>query len=138
MKLQTFFEKFNQFADAPDAVAKVLVVSPNGATYDSPGQRPGTTIPPTSPALKGRANATRLDTMQPFRWVALAGLPDLMPAMGPRALPWADIARPVGAEEWSANGALYDSPGQRPGTNGATNVSPGQRPGQISSKDSKP
>lgn len=31
MKLETFFENFDRFADAPDAVAKMPKFSPNGA-----------------------------------------------------------------------------------------------------------
>ncbi|MCX6873025.1 MAG: hypothetical protein NTW21_04350 [Verrucomicrobia bacterium] len=57
MTLATFFKKFDTFADAPDAVAKMrLFFSPNGATFDSPGQRPGSPAPNTSQALKGRHN----------------------------------------------------------------------------------
>ena len=44
MKLETFFDKFDQFADAPDAVAKmrelVLPLSANGAPHPIPEQRP--------------------------------------------------------------------------------------------------
>ena len=45
MTLETFFEKFDLFADAPDAVAKMRESSANGATYASPGQRPGSPTP---------------------------------------------------------------------------------------------
>ena len=64
MKLETFFEKFDQFADAPDAVAKmrelVLHGSANGAPHTSLGQRPRKTVPRSSRALKGRANVPAL------------------------------------------------------------------------------
>ena len=75
MTLKTFFEKFDTFADAPDAVAKMRegtralpfatvecpvgalendIFSTNGAPYASPGHRPGSLIPHISQALKGR------------------------------------------------------------------------------------
>lgn len=61
MKLATFFAKFGQFADAPDAVGKmrelVLRLSANGAPHPSLGQRPRKTVPHSFPALKGRPNA---------------------------------------------------------------------------------
>ena len=41
MTLDTFFEKFDTFADAPDAVAKMRnFFSTNGAFHDSLGQHP--------------------------------------------------------------------------------------------------
>ena len=61
MKLETFFAKFDQFAEAPDAVAKMrellLKLSANGAPHTSLGQRPRKTAPHLFQALKGRANA---------------------------------------------------------------------------------
>ena len=64
MKLETFFEKFDQFADAPDAVAKMRELvrhgSANGAPHTSLGQRHRKTVPRSSRALKGRANVPAL------------------------------------------------------------------------------
>jgi hypothetical protein len=58
MTFDTFFKKFDQFADAPDAVAKMRhLSSPNGATHPSLGQRPRTNTPTKPQALKGRHNA---------------------------------------------------------------------------------
>ena len=73
MKLETFFAKFDQVADAPDAVAKmrelVLRLSANGAPLRSassqrqrrapsqPGATPQDHRPHSFPALKGRPNA---------------------------------------------------------------------------------
>ena len=58
MTRDTFFKKFEQFADAPGAVAKMRhFSSPNGAAFASPGQRPGSPAPHISQALKGRHNA---------------------------------------------------------------------------------
>ena len=49
MTLETVFEKFDPFADASDAVAKmrelVLGFSANGAPHTSLGQRPRTIAP---------------------------------------------------------------------------------------------
>ena len=61
--------------------------SPIGATYDSPGQRPGFG-PLGYSALKGRHN----------RCSAPSGL-GIFSDTGPRALPWAIVSCPVGAEE---------------------------------------
>ncbi len=41
MKLETFFEKFDQFADAPDAVAKMLVLGGQSGVTDGLGGRIG-------------------------------------------------------------------------------------------------
>jgi hypothetical protein len=55
MTLKTFFKKFDQFADASNAVAKMLhFSSPNGATHDSLGHRPRICAPHIFQALKGR------------------------------------------------------------------------------------
>ena len=56
MTLETFFEKFDQFTDAPDAVAKMRELSANGAPHTSLGQRPRNNGPQSSQALKGRNN----------------------------------------------------------------------------------
>ncbi|KAF0175955.1 MAG: hypothetical protein FD161_3134 [Limisphaerales bacterium] len=103
MKLETFFEKFDQFADAPDAVAKmrelVLELSANGATHTSLGQRPRKTVPHWVQALKGRASVSAGGAMwivKPAEWIALSGLGSFVDAI-PRALPWAGIGRRVAA-----------------------------------------
>jgi hypothetical protein len=58
MTLDTFFKKFDQFAAAPNAVAKMRhLSSANGATHPSLGQRPRTHAPTKTQALKGRPNA---------------------------------------------------------------------------------
>jgi|GEM_PF-1373961 len=70
--------------------------SSNAAAYNSPGQGPGDALV-LHPALKGRHN----------RCIAPSGLgsfwnrkPRALP-FGPRALPWAVVSCPVGAEEKS-------------------------------------
>ncbi len=59
MTLETVFEKFDPFADASDAVAKmrglVLGSSANGAPHTSLGQRPRKTAPHSSQAPGGVA-----------------------------------------------------------------------------------
>jgi predicted component of type VI protein secretion system len=50
MKLKTFFEEFDQFADAPDAV----IFSANGAIHTSLGHRLRKGISTPIRALKGR------------------------------------------------------------------------------------
>ena len=40
MLLETFFDKFELFADAPNAAAKMRELSANGAPYNSLGHRP--------------------------------------------------------------------------------------------------
>ena len=80
MKLETFFEKFDPFADAPGAVAKmrelVLGFSANGAPDTSLGQRPRKTAPPFIPspegacqgiAIRGDAICARRGLERPFR-----------------------------------------------------------------------
>lgn len=62
-------------------------LSTNGATYDSPGQRPGSASS-LHQALKGRHN----------RCLAPSGL-GMFLTIEPRALPWAGISRPFGAAE---------------------------------------
>ena len=81
MTLETFFEKFDKFGDAPDAVAKmrglVLGSSANGAPDTSLGQRPRKTAPHSSQALKGRANGLRSVAIRFVRgavWIAPSGL----------------------------------------------------------------
>ena len=103
MKLETFFEKFDQFADAPDAVAKmrelVLHGSANGAPQTSLGQRPRKTVPRSSRALKGRANVPALGACRGLHsacWIALSGLGSVV-ALIPRASPWAGMGRRVAA-----------------------------------------
>jgi hypothetical protein len=129
MKLETFFEKFDQFADAPDAVAKmrelVLDSSANGALHPSLGQRPRTTVPQSSRALKGRANVLSSHAIRILNsdgWAAPSGLDSCFHAI-PRALPWAGMGRRVAAPEMSANGARHNSLGQRP-----RNTVPGSSP----------
>ena len=56
MTLETFFEKFDTFADAPNAVAKMWFFSANGATQDSLGHRPRTKAPELFQAPTGRPN----------------------------------------------------------------------------------
>ena len=81
MKLETFFEKFDKFGDAPDAVAKmrelVLGFSANGAPDTSLGRCPRKTAPHSSQALKGRANGLRSVAMRFVGgavWIAPSGL----------------------------------------------------------------
>jgi hypothetical protein len=61
--------------------------STNGAAHTSPGQRPGSASP-WDPALNGRPN----------RWLAPSGLGSPS-GIEPRALPWAGLDRPFGAQE---------------------------------------
>jgi hypothetical protein len=63
-------------------------LSTNGATYDRPGHRPGFGSLLDDRALKGRHNGC----------AALSGL-GWFAGPGPRALPWAIVSCPVGAEE---------------------------------------
>ena len=57
MTLDTFFKTFDQFADAPDAVAKMRnFFSTNGAFHDSLGQRPRTNARKSHQGLKARPN----------------------------------------------------------------------------------
>ena len=115
MTLETFFAKFAQFADAPDAVAKmrelVLRLSANGAPLRSassqrqrrapsqPGATPQDHRPHSSQALKGRANGLRSVAIRFVRgavWIAPSGLDSFFHAI-PRALPWAGMGRRVAA-----------------------------------------
>ena len=103
MRLETIFEKFDQFDDAPDAVAKMRELVPefsaNGAPHTSLGQRPRKTAPQSSRALKGRHNAPSsgaIRILNPGRWIALSGLGSFVDAI-PRALPWAGMGRRVAA-----------------------------------------
>jgi len=103
MKLETFFDKFDQFADAPNAVAKmrelVLSLSANGAPHPSLGQRPRNIVPHLSQALKGRHNASARGVIRVFNpggWDAPSGLGSFVDAI-PRALPWAGMGRRVAA-----------------------------------------
>ena len=58
MTLDTFFKKFDSFADAPDAVAKMHhFSSPNGAKHASLGHSPRINAPTKPQALKERHNA---------------------------------------------------------------------------------
>jgi len=120
MKLETFFEKFDQFADAPGAVAKmrewVPNLSANGAAHTSLGQRPRKTVTPLRQALKGRnigpiGNTTGM--LNDGGWAAPSGLHLFFNAI-PRALPWAGIGRALGAPNPRPDGALHGSLGQRP------------------------
>ena len=55
MTLATFFKKFDQFGDAPNAVAKMRnFSSAKGAPHTSLGQRPSNTAPHIFPAPTGR------------------------------------------------------------------------------------
>ncbi len=103
MKLETFFEKFDQFTDAPGAVAKmrelVLKLSANGAPHTSLGQRPRKTVTQSDRALKGRHNAASSDAIRmlnPGGWDAPSGLGSFVDGI-PRALPWAGMGRRVAA-----------------------------------------
>ncbi len=99
MTHETFFAKFDQFADAPNAVAKMRASSPIGAACDSPAQRAGTVTPHSSPALKGRDLTVRPSAFRALYRVlgyAPSGLDSFFDA-SPRALPWAGTVRPVGA-----------------------------------------
>ena len=103
MTLETFFAKFDQFADAPDAVGKmrelVLRLSANRAPHPSLGQRPRKTAPHSSQALKGRANVLSshaIWVLNPGGWIAPSGLRSFVDAI-PRALPWAGMGRRVAA-----------------------------------------
>jgi hypothetical protein len=118
--------------------------STNGAPYDSLGQRPRLGALEDDRALKGRYN--HCSALSGLKWLG---------DRKPRALPWAVVLCPVGAEEGMhntnlegmgyvgdsrADRAKYDSPGQsRPdrakydslghsSTNGAPYDSLGQRP----------
>ena len=116
MTLETFFAKFALFADAPDAVAKMREPSANGAAQASPGQRPGLPNHKTPQALKGRDKSCAsfaVSMFHPAGWVAPSGLDSFSNAI-PRALPWAGLVRPFGAQILSANGAAHASLGQRP------------------------
>jgi hypothetical protein len=102
MKLETFFAKFAQFADAPDAVVKmrelVLEFSANGAPHTSLGQRPRKTAPQFR-ALKGRHNASSSGVNRILKtgvWIAPSGLGSFFNVI-PRALPWAGMGRRVAA-----------------------------------------
>ena len=93
MKQETFFERFDQFADAPGAVAKmrelVLGFSANGAPHTSLGQRPRKAAPHSFRALKGRANVPALGArrgLHPACWIAPSGLHPFFHTI-PRALP---------------------------------------------------
>jgi hypothetical protein len=103
MTLETFFENFGQFFDAPDAVAKMrellLKLSANGAPHTSLGQRPRKTAPHLFQALKGRANVSALGARRGLYspcWIAPSGLDSFFHAL-PRALPWAGMGRRVAA-----------------------------------------
>ncbi len=99
MTLETFFAKFDLYADTPDAVAKMREPSANGAAQASPGQRPGLPNHKTQQALKGRDKSWASVAMRVVHlagWVALSGLGSFFDAI-PRALPWAGLVRPVGA-----------------------------------------
>lgn len=65
--------------------------STNGATYDSPGHRPGFRLPLISQALKGRHT----------HYTAPTGL-DTFLSLIPRAMPWAIVVCPFGAVEREA------------------------------------
>ena len=69
--------------------------SPNGATYDSPGQRPGL----MAVCRKSPERATESTVV----WPPLQG--SIHRPTFPRALPWAIMGRPVGARERTIHGA---------------------------------
>ena len=113
MTLETFFEKFDLFADEPDAVAKMRepsgngamvglrIVSANGAAHASLGQRPRNTAPLFPQDLKGRDKSgasVAVRVLHPASWAAPSGLGSFSNAI-PRALPWAGLVRPFGAAE---------------------------------------
>ena len=84
MTLETFFEKFDTFADVPNAVAKMRFFSPIGATHTSLGQRPRNRSLTSSRALKGRSIISQ--TGLASEWSALSGLNSYL-NIAPRALP---------------------------------------------------
>ncbi len=80
-------ERQAQFAPLLSHRLNFFGFSTNGAAHASPGQRPGA-APPWDPALKGRPNGG----------LAPSGLA-LASGIEPRALPWAGLDRPFGAQE---------------------------------------
>ncbi len=103
MNRETFFEKFDQFADAPDAVVKmrelVLDLSADGAPHPSLGQRPRFTSRHSFQVLKGRNIAPSPDAIHMLNsigWIAPSRLCSFVDAI-PRALPWAGMDRRVAA-----------------------------------------
>ncbi len=80
---------------------KGAFLSPNGACYDSPGQRPGKQAPPTIQPCRGvlprdGADRAAAGPSTPFQGCVVLGDPV------PRALPWAIVARSFGASEVAA------------------------------------
>ena len=103
MTTETFFEKFEIFADAPGAANRtqglVLDYSANGALHTSLGQRPRKTVPHSFRALMGRPNAPlahAIWVLDRGGWVAPSGRGSFVDAT-PRALPWAGVGRRVAA-----------------------------------------
>ena len=80
-------ERQAQFASLLSRRLNFSGSSTNGAAHASPGQRAGSASP-RDPALKGRHNDGH----------ALSGL-GLPSGIQPRALPWAGLDRPFGAQE---------------------------------------
>ena len=72
----------------------LLRESAEGASFVSPGQSPGSAAPQNGPALQGRNEGEEFVS-------PLQGLSDS--DLQPRALPWAEESRPVGAEEPEAD-----------------------------------
>ena len=96
MILETFFEKFDTIADAPNAVTKMRFFSANGANHPSLGHRPRNNFPIITQALKGRTMDSRAGIVA--GWIALSGLDSFLNVI-PRAMPWAGMKRPVRAGE---------------------------------------
>jgi hypothetical protein len=94
------------------------IFRPEGAFYESPGQRPGNPTTRYIQALKGRPKVAKGSAL----WAAPLGL-GCWDTGESRALPWATLGCAFGANIFRPEGAFHDSPGQRPGTD-ATHHSP--------------
>jgi hypothetical protein len=116
-------------------------LSAKGAPHTSLGQRPRKAVTHSSQALKGRARGLRFMAVRFVRganWAAPSGLCAFVDAIpralpfGPRALPWADVGRAVGAFVFGAQPVdivVRTLGGQNIRPDGANHASLGQRPG---------
>jgi len=104
-------------------VLAAVAFTPEGAEYDSPGQRPGETSRKHRRSPEGAKFWLHPLLSRPFRAT------DLAVGSVPRALPWAFLFRPFGAEEgrqsrdaWNRTGIqaasfkdrLFTRPGSKP------------------------